>query len=596
MAKKRSEIDDKFKWKITDLLESDELWQKEYDIALKMIEDFSRFKGTLSKSAENLFECLKASEEVSNRAEKVYVYANLRLREDTADSLYQGLSDKAGVLMVKLSVAMSFIETEILEAGEEKIKTFLNEKPELKKYTHYLLDILRLKDHILSHEMEELLSNASEIGGGPSNIFAMLNNADMDFGTVQDENGNEVKLTHGKFISLMESKNRAVRENVFKAFYKAYISHKNTLASIYNASVKKDVFFARQRKYDTAVEMSLNANNIPLEVYHNLIKAVENNLKSLHKYVNVRKRALGLDEIHMYDIYTPIVKDINTSIEFEEAKETVLKSLAPMGEEYVKAAREGMENGWLDIYENEGKDSGAFSWGTYSCHPFVLLNFDNKIDDMFTLAHEMGHAMHSFYTSNNQPYIYGDYTLFVAEVASTVNEALLMEYLLENTEDEAMKKYLINYYMEQFRGTLFRQTMFAEFELKTHEMAEKGEPLTKESLNKIYRDLNRKYYGDEIILDEEIDYEWSRIPHFYRPFYVYQYATGYSAAIAFSRRILEQGESAVEEYKGFLKSGSSDYSINILKKAGVDMSTPQPVEEALKVFASLVDKFEGFLN
>ena len=420
----------------------------------------------------------------------------------------------------------------------------------------------------------------------------MLNDADITFPSIKTTDGEELELTKGRYVTFLESPDRSVREQAFKNLYSKYLSQKNTIAATYSSSVKSDVFFAEARKYGSAMEMALSDDNIPLSVYDNLIETVNKNLPLLHRYVSLRKKELGVDELHMYDLYVPLVPDADVKIPYAEAKETVKEALKVMGEEYSAALEQGLESGWIDVYENKGKRGGAYSWGSYGVHPFVLLNHNDTINSMFTLAHEMGHALHSFFTWKKQPYLYADHKIFVAEVASTCNEALLMEHLLKTTEDKVMRKYLINYFLEQFRGTLFRQTMFAEFEKITHSMAEKGEPLTWEGMNQIYRDLNVKYFGEDIIIDPEIDIEWARIPHFYNAFYVYQYATGYSAAIALSRKILNEGQPAIDAYLDFLSKGDSEYSIDLLKGAGVDMSAAEPIENAMQLFKELLDEFE----
>ncbi len=586
----RENVNPEFTWDTKCLFENDEIWQKTYDECNERIAETSYYRGKLN-NAENILNCFKLSDELSKTISRLYVYSNLRLHEDNANTFYQAMSGKATTISVKFSSSLSYIPTEILKLDFETIEEFMKNNSELAVYAHYFDDLFREKEHILSEEMEELLANASEIGEASDEIFSMLNEADMKFGTVKDDDGKDIELTHGKYLSLMESKNAEVRKGAFKTLYKSYMDHKNTLAATFNANVKKDLFFSHARKYNSSLEASLFSDNIPISVYKNLIDTVHKFLPAMHKYVSIRKKRLKLEEIHMYDLYTPIVLEADTQIDYEKAKQTVAESLAPLGEEYISVLKSAFENRWIDVYENKGKRSGAYSWGAYGEHPFVLLNYDNKVNDMFTLAHEMGHAMHSYYSWSTQKYCYSSYTIFLAEVASTVNEALLMEYLLKNTDDDNFKNYLLNYFIEQFRGTLFRQTMFAEFEMLTHEMVQNGEPLTVESLNRVYHDLNLKYYGSEIVLDEEIDYEWSRIPHFYNSFYVYKYATGYAAAIALSTKILNEGKA--DDYLEFLKAGSSDYSINILKKAGVDMSDKKPIEESLKVFESLVEKMDA---
>lgn len=587
--KKRSEISDEFKWKIEDLVSSDKVFEERFENLKKDYKKMESFKNNVS--IDNLYEVLSLGDKLSSETMTLYVYANLKQNEDSTNSFYQSLSSKADNLMSLYQASVAFLEPEILTLDEDKLLDALS-KGDLKLYNHYIKNLLRTKKHILSTEKEEILANAYEISQSADNIFSMLNNADADFGYIKDENGKEIKVTHGNYTMLLESSNRSVREQAFKAVYKFYYNLKNTIATTYTSSVKADIFNAKVRNYNSSIEQALSHTNVSLDVYKNLIKTVHKFLPAMHKYVSLRKKRLGLSELHFYDLYTPIVKDIDKKVPFEEAKKIVLEALKPLGDDYIKTLQEAFNNRWIDIYENVGKRSGAYVWGAYGCHPFVSLNYTDTLDDMFTLIHEMGHAMHSHYTGTNQPYIYGDYTIFLAEVASTVNEALLMEYLLKTTENEDEKIYLINHFMEQFRTTLFRQTMFAEFEMIVHEKMENGEPQTFESLCNIYKDLNIKYYGDDIVIDEEITWEWARIPHFYSAFYVYQYATGYSCAIAFSKKILE--ENGKDAYVGFLKSGSSDYSTEILKKAGVDMTKKEPIEDALKVFEDLVETMEKY--
>ena len=587
--KKREEINEDYKWDLKVMYPTDDKWEADFISVKKSKETVAALKGTLSDSAESLYNCLSQKDELFMIAENIYVYAHLKHDEDTEDPTYQAISARVDSLLTEAAADLSFIEPEILAIDSETLTNYVENYEPLKLYKHYIEGILRLSEHTLSDEMENVLAQVSEIGQAASKIFTMLNNADMKFESIKDEDGNDREVTHGSYLGLMESKSRTVREAAFRSLYSAFIAHKNTLAESYAASVRNDVFFAKQRRYDSCLDAALKANNIPQSVYHSLIKTVNAHLPSLHKYMDVRKKILGLSELHMYDIYVPLVPEIDTQIDYNKAKETIISSLAPLGEEYVRELKSGFDSKWIDIYENKGKKSGAYSWGSYSSPPYILMNYDNKTNDMFTLTHELGHSLHSHFSRKNQEFVYGDYTIFVAEVSSTVNEALLMEHLLNTETDDNMKKYLINYYMEQFRGTLFRQTMFAEFELKTHEMAEAGEALTNQALNSIYRELNEKYFAKSVVLDEEIDYEWSRIPHFYRPFYVYQYATGYAAAIALSRKILK-GDTA--GYLKFLKSGSSMYPIDQLKMAGVDMSNPEAIDMALNVFDGLVERFE----
>lgn len=589
----RKDSDARFHWHIEDYYANDGLWEDAFAALTQEIPKISAFAGHLAESSQTLLDCLEKNLELSLSLDQLYTYANMRLHEDSANAFYQGLASRAETLLIQYSAAASFLTPEITAIPEETLAAFRAEKPDaFAVYAHFFHSILRQKAHTLSPAEENLLAQAAELGGAPQNIFAMLNDADIRFPAVQDSEGKEMELTKGRYITFLESPDRTLRRNAFQSLYSVYRGQKNTIAAAYSASVKSDVFFARARKYGSAMEMALSDDNIPLSVYDNLISTVNEHLPLLHRYVSLRKKELGVEELHMYDLYVPLVPEADVKIPYDEAKETVKKALAVMGEDYGKALAHGMESGWIDVYENKGKRGGAYSWGSYGVHPFVLLNHNDTINSMFTLAHEMGHALHSWYTWQKQPYLYSGHKIFVAEVASTCNEALLMEYLLKHTEDSKMRKYLINYFLEQFRGTLFRQAMFAEFEKITHEMVERGEPLTWEGMNRIYRELNLKYFGDELVVDDEIDIEWARIPHFYNAFYVYQYATGYSAAIALSRRILDEGRPAIDAYLDFLSKGDSEYSIDLLKGAGVDLSTAKPIENAMKVFEGLLDEFE----
>ncbi len=593
--KKRSEVDKQFKWRIEDLYLEDSMWEEELRRLDGESKKISGFRGRLSESADVLFEYFKLSDEISMVSEKIYVYANQRLHEDTSNTKYQDYSNKAQSLMIKITSLCSFVVPEILEIPEEKLNLFL-ESEGIGVYKKHIMDIVRQKEHALSAEMEELLAEVNELADAPENIFSMFNNADLRFPEIVDENGDLVAVTHGRYISFLESKDQNVRKSAFMAMYGMYEKYKNTLAATFSANIKKDVFYARTRKYKSSLLSALDDSNVSVEVYDNLITTVHENLPLMHRYVKLRKRILGLDELHMYDLFTPMVSDFTMKIDFMEAKEMVKKGLSPLGKDYLKILDEGFNNGWIDIYENEGKRSGAYSWGAYGTHPYVLLNYHDNLNNVFTLAHEMGHAIHSYLSDKTQPYIYAGYKIFVAEVASTCNEALLMDYLLKETKDKKEKAYLINYFLEQFRTTLYRQTMFAEFEKITHQMVLDGESLTAETLCKIYRDLNIRYFGDGIVIDEEINMEWARIPHFYNSFYVYQYATGYSAAIALSQKILNEGESAVNAYLNFLSGGSSDYPIELLRGAGVDMSNPKPVKDALMVFERLLEQMEELFS
>lgn len=593
--KERKDIPVEYTWDLESMYKSVEEWEKDLAAVLEKAEEIEKYKGKVGESANNLLGALNHMGEVYRKVSNVYAYAHMKLDEDTRISTSQALFDKALAAYVKVQEKTSFITPEILQIDEETMEKFYREEEGLKLYEHYLNNIFRKKDHVLSAEMENLLAQVGEIASAPENIYSMLNDADLKFPTIKDEKGKEVEITHGNFIPLMESKDRNVRKAAFEGLYTTYENFKNTFAQTLNGSIKANVFNARVRKYNSALEASLDENNIPVSVYHNLIKAIHNNLDSMYKYMEIRKRALGVEELHMYDLYTPIVQDVDFNIPYEECKELLIKGLAPLKDEYIEVVKEGFNERWIDVYENKGKRSGAYSSGSYDSKPFILTNYQNTLDSVFTVAHEMGHSIHSYFTKKNQPFVYGNYSIFLAEVASTCNEALLLNYMLDNVKDKNEKLYLLNYHLEQFRTTVFRQTMFAEFEKTIYEHVEKGEALTADYLCETYKKLNEKYYGPHVVVDELIEIEWARIPHFYYNFYVYQYATGFSAAIAFSQKILNEGDTAVEKYINFLKSGSSDYPINVLKKAGVDMTTEEPVNNALKVFRQLVDEMDRLI-
>jgi len=592
----RSEVPVEDTWRLEDIFESDELWEKEYAAIKALIPKAKEYQGRVGESADQLYETLQFEDHILERLGKLYTYAHMRYDQDTTNSFYQGLNDRAKSLYAEVAASLAFIVPEILAMDEEKLKGFLEEKPELKLYEHALDAINLQRPHVLSAEYEELLAQVSEVTNASSNTFGMLNNADLRFPTIKDENGDEVEVTHGRYVRFLESSDRRVRRDAFHALYETYGKFLNTFASTLSGQVKRNNFFAKVRKYNSARHAALSNNNIPESVYDNLVSTINKNLHLLHRYVRLRKKVLGLDELHMYDLYTPLVKDIQMEVTYEEAKEYILKGLAPLGEEYLAVLKEGFENRWVDVHENKGKRSGAYSSGAYGTNPYILMNWQNNVDNMFTLAHEFGHSVHSYFTRKHQPYPYGDYSIFVAEVASTTNENLLNDYLLKNLDDKRQQLYLLNHYLETFRGTVFRQTMFAEFEHEIHVRAQNGEALTADLLNKLYYDLNKKYFGEDIVVDEEIAREWARIPHFYYNYYVYQYATGFSAATALSKQILEEGPVAVERYLGFLKAGSSDYPIEVLKKAGVDMTSEKPIEEACKVFEQRLNEMEQLLE
>ena len=590
-AKQRSEIAQQDKWRIEDIYATDEAWEADYNECIRRAQEKCAYQGRLAESALILYQALKESDEADLLVEHVYVYAFMKYYEDTANAVYQEMSGRAQAAVTKLSEKYAFLTPEILAIDQKKMQEYLNSDT-LALYRHALGDILEKKEHALSEKEERLLAMAGQVTASPNEIFSKFNNADVKFGTILDEDGNEVELTNGRYSVFMESNDRSVRENAFKALYRQYGNYKNTLAATYYANVKQACFYAKARKYDSTLQMYLSGSFIPEKVYHNLIETVHKNLDKMHTYVSLRKQVLGVDELHFYDIYAPMVSDITMKIPYEEAKDIALKALAPLGEEYLSKVKEGFESGWVDVYENTGKRTGAFSWGTYGVHPYVFLNYTDTLNDVFTLVHEMGHAMHTYYSNANQPYPYAGYRIFVAEVASTCNEALLMQYLLKNCTDASEKKYLMNHYFEQFKGTLFRQTMFAEFEMITHKMAEDGEVLSTQALCDVYRNLNEEYFGEDMVIDDEIALEWSRIPHFYTPFYVYQYATGYSAAIAIASKIFKGDEKTLKGYKQFLSGGCSMHPIDLLKLCGIDMESPQVIQEALDVFGKLLEEWD----
>ncbi len=584
---KRSEVPEEFTWALEDIYPSDEAWAEDLEKMKTYPEKISSFKGKVSADPEALLEFEKLSDELDVLVDSLANYAQRRADEDTTNTFYQGLMGQLMSIYVDINSASSFFMPELLTIGDETFESFYKKVPELELYRLQFDRIRRTKEHILSEAEEHILALSGDLGGTPENIFSMFSDADLRYPDALDKDGNAHQVTDGSYIPLMQSPDRTLRKNAFEAMYHTYGKFRNTCAATLSAQTKSVNFYSKARKYPSALDAALYPNEIPTEVYTNLIEAVHENMHYVYDYVALRKELMKLDELHFYDLYTPIVSDCDMKISFEEAKETVLKALAPMGEDYLAIMREGFENRWIDVYENEGKTSGAYSAGA-RVHPYVLLNHKDTLNCMFTLAHEMGHAIHSYLSNKTQPVTYSDYVIFVAEVASTCNEALLMQYLLKNTEDKKEKAYLINYFLEQFRTTLYRQTMFAEFELKINEMTANGEALTADNISEIYGELNRLYFGDGIVLDDEIKLEWARIPHFYYNFYVYQYATGYSAAIALSQRILNEGEAAVKDYLKFLSGGCSTDPISLLKIAGVDMSTTKPVTDALELFGKLI--------
>lgn len=591
VLKKREEILESDKWSVGEIYSSDEAWEKEYKELQKEAPKLLEFEGKL-KDGKILIEYLELNEKISRKAEKIYVYAHLRSDEDTKNTKYQGIMNKIDAYMAEFATYSAYFVPEILSFEDGFIKDEIKRLDGLKPYEFLLLEILKEKPHVLSKKEEELLAAASDCLDAPSSIHSIMTNADMKFGKVKDEDGHEVELTEGNYSSFIKSKNRDVRKEAFKTLFQQYKGFENTLATTLSSSIKTFNFGAKIRNYKSALESSLKPNDIPVEVYKNAVKTINDNLSSLHRYVGVKKKLLGLDEMHMYDLYVPVIEIPKEHIEYQKGVKMIIEGLKPLGEEYLSIFNEGVNGGWVDKYINLGKRGGAYSWGGYDTKPYVLLNYNYQLNDVSTLAHEMGHSIHSYYSRKEQSYYYAGYTLFCAEVASTTNEALLIHYLINKEEDKPRKLYLINQELEQIRTTVFRQIMFAEFELFTHESFEQGIPLTADDYNEKWHELNVKYFGKDMIVDSEIDVEWSRIPHFYSDFYVYQYATGYAAASAFAKSLLDGEKDAVQKYVGFLKSGGSDYPIEILKKAGVDMTTSKPLEATIERFNELLDMLE----
>lgn len=593
--KKREEIPVNDTWNLADILPSEKAWEQLYCETEQALEGYKKYKGHLGESGEMLLSCLKFDEEISLKIETLFVYGKQKSDEDTGNTGNQELSSRARTLSYQADEWSSFIVPEILNIEEKTLSQFRNNISGLKRYNRTFEIILKKKAHTLSSSMEAMLARSKEATAGSYEIFNMFNNADIKFPEIMDENKKPIRITHGNFIALMEKRDRGVRKTAFEALYRVYKQFGNTLAATFASNIKQAAFYTSVRDYPSARAYSLAENEISEEVYDNLLKEVHHGLSYLHDYIRLRKKALGLEELHMYDLYVPIVQKEARTYTFEEAKNMVLEGLKPLGEEYGSLLREGFLNRWIDVYENEGKRSGAYSWGVYGTHPYVLLNFNGTLDSVFTLAHEMGHALHSWFSDKNQTYVDAGYKIFVAEVASTCNEALLIRHLLNTTEDKKERAYLLNHFINSFRTTLYRQAMFAEFEADTHRRLKEGEVLTAEVLCRFYHELNEKYFGPDMVIDSEIDYEWSRIPHFYTPFYVYQYATGFSAAVAISSKILAGDKKAVHGYFEFLSGGNSLPPIDLLKLCGVDMQAAEPVKEALLVFKGLVEEMKQLI-
>jgi oligoendopeptidase F len=592
----RHEVPVEHTWDLSVVYPADERWEADFAAIPALLQELESYRGRIGNDAATLLAVMQLQDQLHDRVYQLAVYALLRRDEDTTNATYQALADRAEQLMTRVGEAGSFMRPELLALPDGTLDRYMAEEPDLKIYAHAFEDLLREKPHVLSAAEESLLAGMSEIAGAPGSAFAMLNNADLNFGTVTDESGEEVTLTHGRYQKMMQSFNRQLRADAFLKMHGTFQAHRNTCAALYAGNVKGDVYYARVRKYPSALEAALYGDNVPPTVYTNLIEAVHEGLPLLHRYLDLRRRVLGLDQLHMYDLHVPLVEDATVQIPYPEAVQTVLNALQPLGSRYGDAARTGLtQSRWVDVFETANKRSGAYSWGSYSTPPYILLNYQGTLNDQFTLAHELGHAMHSYFTRATQPFVYGNYTIFVAEVASTLNEALLTHHLLEQPGDPNLRLAVVNNELDGFRATLFRQTMFAEFEKLAHEAQEAGEALTADRMSEIYYGLNKRYHGDGVVSDEAIAIEWARIPHFYNSFYVYKYATGISAANALAHGIVHEGQPAVDRYLRFLSRGSSAYSIDLLRDAGVDMTSPEPVRLALGVFKDMLDEMERLL-
>ncbi|HKK20544.1 MAG TPA: oligoendopeptidase F [candidate division Zixibacteria bacterium] len=592
----RSDIADKYKWKLEDMYPTPEAWEADFTTLKTNLPRFEQYKGHLGDSPSTLLACLRLSDSLNQIGDNLYVYAYLKLDEDNRSSSSQELTGRISGLGAEVAQATSFMQPELVSIGKDKIMSMLKKSPELAVYEHYFDDLFRTQQHILSEKEENILALAGPVTSSPSKIFSMVNDADINYGNIIDENGDTMALTKERYYKILESKDRRMRHDANVAYNSAYLKYINTLAATLDASVKKDYFYMKARGYNSCLEMSLDNGNIPTSVFHNLVDAVDSNLAPLHKWTALRKRILGYDTLYTYDLSVPLTFGDQKEYPYEEAKKIVLEGLKPMGKEYLANFEKGLDSRWIDVYETQGKGSGAYQWGTYTSHPYLLLNYSKTLESVFTLAHEMGHAMHSYYTNRNEPYIYGNHSLFVAEVASTCNEAVLMKYMLRNAKTKAEKMELLNYYIEQIIGTFYTQVMFSEFELAIHDRIQNGGALSADFFRKTYRDIYQKYWGPDLVIDSINDMGCMRISHFYREYYVYQYATCYAAAQTLSQKILDKDKGALDLYKQFLSTGSSKYPVDILKDAGVDMTTPDPVNRTIKLFAQLVDQMEQLLN
>ena len=591
----RKDIPDGYKWKLCDIYKDSAAWEKDFALIKKRISEIPQFMGRLGESPQTLLDCLSLRDELGITLEKLFVYAEMSSHEDTADSKRQGPANRVSSLSVEFSAAQSFVTPELLALSETVLQQYIGD-PLLKDYAFGLKETLRQREHILSRREEEVIARTMDMAVVADNAFSMLTNADMKFKPINDDDGFLTEMSEERAVSYMRSRKRRVRKEAFSSLYEPYNAMKNTLGATFDGMLKCTRFYSEIRKYKSPLAAALDGNNIPEKIYSELVDTLESNLLQLHRYVELRRKTLRLKEIHMYDLYAPLVSDPYKEISWSRAKDIMLKALAPLGEEYLTQVRKGLDSGWVDVFANKGKRSGAYSWGSYATHPYIFMNYTNNLNDVSTLVHEMGHSMHSFYSRKNQPFSTANYCIFTAEVASTTNEVLLLSHLIKETEDVDKKAYLLNRRLENIRTTVYRQTMFASFEREVHNRSAKEGDTTPDGLMKLWYELNRKYYGDEIIIDEALKMEWGRIPHFYSPFYVYQYATGYSAATALAEGILQNESDNRDKYLQFLKMGGSDYPINLLKNAGVDMSTSQPVESVINIFSETLKEMKELIN
>jgi oligoendopeptidase F len=595
-VKQRGEIEEKHKWRLADIFPGEREWQDKFAELETMVDKLRSYQGKLAESGENLFACLDWRDQMSILFQRLQLYAFLKLDEDNRESKYQAMTDQVSAFGTKLAEAASFITPEIMTISDERLNEMKQESERLRLYDHHLDDLRRLRDHILPPEQERLLALAGNVTRNAAQIFRMLDDADIEFGEVSNEEGQKITLTKQRYHDLLESYDRGVRKEAMEALNNAYVDLQNTLGATLTASMYNDLFYKQARNYNSCLEASLSTSNIPVETYHNLTRTVAANLDSLHRYTALRKKLLGYEELHPYDIYVPLIPEAKFKVSYDQARERILAALAPFGPDYVKQLNVAFDSGWIDVYETQGKGSGAYSWGTYAVHPFVLLNYNDTLDNMFTVAHELGHALHSHYSRVNQPFVYAGHAIFTAEVASTTNEALLLDYMLRNSDDPKLKAYLANYRIQQVVGTFFTQTLFSEFEARVHADVEEGKPLSAANLRSTFGEIYQRFWGPELKLLESTDVSCLRIPHFYRSFYVYQYATSFAASSLIAELILSGDSEARDRYLDFLKAGESKYPIDLLKDAGVDLTSSEPIEATIRLFDKLVEELDVLLS